>query len=55
MKRRLAEGVTDPMVKQARVDFHRPDLEVVDNLVGLMDSTWDKVVKAREAVSMAEE
>ena len=27
----------------------------MDNLAGLMDSTWDEVVKAREVVSMAEE
>ena len=55
VKRRLAEDATDPMAKRAHVDFHRPDLEVVDNLAGLMDSTWDEVVKAREVVSTAEE
>ena len=55
MKRRLAEDATDPTLKRAHVNFHCPDLEVADNLAGLMDSTWDEVVKAREAVSMAEE
>ena len=55
VKRRLAEDATDPTVKRACVDFHCPDLEAADNLAGLMDSTWDEVVKAREAVSTVEE
>ena len=55
VKRRLAEDATDPTAKRAHVDVHQPDLEAAENLAGLVDSTWDKVVKAREAVSMAEE
>ena len=55
VKRRLAKDATDPTAKRAHVDVHQPDLEVVENLAGLMDSTWDEVVKAREAVSTAEE
>ena len=34
VKRRLAEDATDSMAKRARVDVHRPDLEVADNLAG---------------------
>ena len=55
VKRRLAEDATDPTLKRAHVNFHCPDVEVADTLAGLVDSTWDKVVKAREAVSTVEE
>ena len=55
VKRRLAEDMTGPTVKWAHVNLHRLDLEAVDNLAGLVDSTWDEVVRAREAVSTAEE
>ena len=55
VKRRLAEDTTDPTAKRAHVNVHQPDLEAAENLAGLVDSTWDEVVKAREAVSTAEE
>ena len=55
MKRGLAEDTMGPTAKRARADLRRPDLEAADNLAGLVDSTWDEVVRAREAVSTAEE
>ena len=55
MKRRPTEDVSAPTMKWLCVDSHPSDLEAVDNLANLMDSTWDEVVKARKVVSMAEE
>ena len=55
VKRKPTRDMLGPTVKQPCVDPHHLDLEEADNLAGLMDSTWDKVVKAREVVSMAKE
>ena len=55
VKWRPTEDMLGSAAKQPHVDSRPPDLEAADRLVNLMDGTWDEVVKAREAVSAAEE
>ena len=51
VKRRLTEDMLGSVMKRPHVDSRPPDLEAAN----LVDGTWDEVVKAREAVSAAEE
>ena len=55
VKRRPTEDMLGSAMKWPCIDSRPLDLEVVDCLVNLVNSTWDRVVKAREAVSAVEE
>ena len=55
VKRRLTKDTSGPTMKRPHVNPCHLDLEVAENLAGLVDSTWDEVVKVKEVVSTAEE